>query len=203
MAGSAFAWDATLKKYKGPVELITRWSSETNWYDRLSEAAYGPMFLLELLGEFKLPIPLEYTFIAIEEPWAYGHAKNQHQSGWLKQQAQIQGALLSSLLRYGYREVNEINNQSWRGIVADYLGITTHYSKWGKGSVGKVRARQWAEAKWPKLEKYPDLISSSKHGLIPRPEGSRAQAAQCDDRYAARAMAWWMRREVLAQLTVE
>lgn len=199
IAGSVFAYDHTLRKFKGPYDTILRWEKSTNYYDRIEQAARGHDLVFNLLVQLNYSIPMSRVAIAIEEPWSFGHAGKQ-ESGWLKQQAQISGAFMGALLRYGWVNLYEINNSQWRKIVADDLGITTHWTKWGKGPIGKLRAREWAEAKWPELEKYPDLISSNKLGLIPRPETSKAKAVQCDDRYDARAMALWMKNEWSAYL---
>lgn len=198
IAGSAFGYDKTLNEFKGPHEIITRWQKDTHYFDRMKDVAYGHDMVLDLLGMLNYKVELSNVFIAVEEPWSFGHA-SAGKSAFLKQQAQIHGAFLGSLLRYGYTAIYEIHNTWWRGIIADYLGITIHPSKWGKGPVGKMRAREWAEAKWPDLEKYPDLINS-KNGLKPKPNGSKALVRQCDDRYDARAIGFWMRRECIRQL---
>jgi len=122
----------------------------------------------------------------------------------LKQQAEMSGALLAGLLRYGYRNIYQIHNAWWRKIVADDLGITTHHSKWGKGIIGKMRPKEWSlgafnnyNAEFPNdVPLWPDLIADSKNGgRKAQPEGSRASPLQPDDRYQALPMALWVMRE--------
>lgn len=196
IAIAAVGHDMLLGK-RGPEFSGTRWTKDTHYFDRLTSAALGYKFILDVIGKLGIyKIELANIVIAVEEPWPMGMmGRGKFSSGYAKQQAQIQGAFLGSLLRYGYVNIFEINNQHWRKIVADALGITTHYTKWGSGADGKMRAKEWALQEFPELEEFPDLINHTKLGLIERPEGSKARAVQCHDNYDALAMSMWAVQE--------
>jgi len=220
IAGAAMCYDAVLDQMKGPGFVIRRWSKQDHYFDRLRTAAMGHELIWDLLGELRLGnMPLEKIFIAQEEPFP-PHSKfiMKGQSHTLKQQAEISGAFLGGLLRYGYENIWQIHNQTWRKVIADDLGITTHYSKWRDPSLvevynckpqdtGKFRSKQWAlsspgpgyafmHALSEEIPDFPDIIESSKDGKIPRPEGSVARAVQPDDRYDALAMMWAQYQEL-------
>jgi hypothetical protein len=194
---AAVGYDKVLGK-RGPEFSGTRWTKEIHYFDRLRSAALGYKFILDVIGKLGIySVELANTVIAIEEPWPMGllgHGK--FSSGFAKQQSQIHGAFLGSLLRYGYINIFEINNQHWRKICADALGITTHHTKWGSGVEGKMRAKEWALQEFPEIEEFPDIVQHSKLGLIERPEGSRARAVQCHDNYDALAMSMWAVQEI-------
>jgi hypothetical protein len=130
----------------------------------------------------------------------------------MKQQAEISGAFLSGLVRWGYTNVSQMNSIRWRTMVAEELGITTHHSKWKSPELarkynttpkdsGKFRAKQWALGSEEGMTfaedigfddvipDWPDIIKT-KNGNTPRPEGSTAKAIQPDDRYDALAVCW-------------
>jgi hypothetical protein len=196
IAGAAMAWDKTLNKWVGPAISVHRWQKTTDYFDRLHDAAIAYVLISQMATDLKVIIPHEDIYIAIEEPWAFGQIRGM-QSNALKQQAEISGAFLSGLLRYGYRNMWQINNTAWRQIVAKELGITIHHSKWNPTKTeGKFRAKEWALNKYPILPVLPDLIADSKLGLIPRPEERKAKPVQSDDRYEAVAMCEWMVNEV-------
>lgn len=196
VAAAAFAYDGITQRIVGPATAIIRWERGTDYYDRLKAASRAENVLHELFNELALTPELDQTYIAVEEPWPFGMHKRM-ESNALKQQAQISGAVLSGLVRWGWTQVFEINNTYWRKIVAEALGITIHHSKWNPTKKeGKFRAREYCQQVYPDMPGFPDLIQHSKRGLIPRPEGSKAQAVQNDDRYTAVAIADWMRGEL-------
>jgi hypothetical protein len=210
IAGAAFAYDHTLKKYLGPEFVIRRWSKEDHYFDRLKQASKSHELVLDLQATLHISFPVEDIYIAQEEPIPLGMLKGKSVSGFAKQQAEVSGAFLGGLLRYGFQNIFQINNMRWRKPIADDLGITTHPSKWkdpdlceefncAPANTGKFRAKQWAMMNpgyaWmhsfsEEVPDFPDIIESSKLGKIPRPDGSTAKAVQCDDRYEALAMAW-------------
>jgi hypothetical protein len=217
LAGAAMGYDSTLKKFKGPVFTERRWSRDDHYYDRLNTAARSHDLVLELQHQLGLELNLEEAWIAQEEPWPVGMVGgNKHVSGWLKQQAEISGAFLGSLVRYGWQNVAQINSMKWRTMIADMIfdslgeRISTHHSKWRSPELalkynckpedsGKFRAKQWAldvmapyfgQQMGTEIPDWPDLIMRT-HGLTPRPEDSSAKAAQPDDRYDALAVMWW------------
>jgi hypothetical protein len=215
IAGAAIAWDYTLRKWKGPEFIIVRWDKDDHYFDRISEAVNGRDLIWGLQSQLKISPELQNVFIAQEEPWPMGLVGrvSKQMSQTLKQQAEISGAFLAGLLRYGFQNIFQINNVQWRQIVAKDLGITIHHTKWNPkdaklatefqcrpDKVGKFRAKQWAlgyavrEKFHSEIPEWPDLIDR-KEGLIPRPEDSKARAVQPDDRYDALAIMTWMVEE--------
>ena len=207
IAGAAIAYDAIIRKFKGPVFVEVRWTKQDEYFDRLKVAAKSHELIFDIIGQFHLSLPLEKIFIAQEEPWPFGLVRG-GESGWLKQQAEISGAFLGGLVRYGYENVSQMNTIRWRTVVANDLGITTHHSKWKDPTLcavyncipkdaGKFRTKQWALAYskngnyWnEEVPLWPDIIKSQNLGNIPRPKNSRAKAHQPDDRYDALAICW-------------
>jgi hypothetical protein len=201
IAGAAVAYDAVLKKMKGPAFVICRWERGDHYFERLKEAVNARNFITDLQAELKIMVEPDNVFIAQEEPWPSGR-KLMGNSSSLKQQAEISGAFLGGLLKAGFTEIFQIPNWQWRQIVADGLGITIHWTKYGKGVEGKMRSKEWAllDHQWPnEIPDWTDLINS-KDGLKPRPDGSKARAVQPDDRYDALAVMTWMHREVVKGL---
>jgi hypothetical protein len=210
LAMAGLGWDSVLKKYVGPCFVSVQWHKQDHYFTRLHDLSLVQNRISTLMYDMKMFINLENIYIAQEEPWPLGLAsRSVGQSQTLKQQAEMSGALLAGLLRYGYRNIFQINAAWWKKIVADDLGITIHYSKWGKGLQGKMRPKEWALAgnhgwgsrKWHnefpnKVPVWPDLIADSKNGgRKPKPENSRAKPLQPDDRYQALPMALWVMRE--------
>jgi hypothetical protein len=203
MALAGLAWDEVLKKYKGPGFHYVMWNKHDSYFDRLSYLSKAS-YIYDLCAELNLIIDPQQVYIAAEEPFPFGMAKGKAQSQTLKQQAEMSGAFMAGLLRLGFQNIYQINSAWWRKLVADDLGITTHWSKWGKGIQGKMRPKEWALgigkvplADFPnEIPVWPDLIPDSKNGgRKPKPENSKATPIQPDDRYQALPMALWMMRE--------
>lgn len=183
------AYDAVLDKLLGPVTKSVRWERNVHYYDRMRDAAKAHILILDAVSATGVvQMALDRVHIGIEEPWPMGIVKRAD-SGWLKQQAQIQGAVLGSLIRYGWLDVYEVNNQTWKNIVRQDTGIT------GRGKPDKFDVKDWALALYEDLPDLPDLIEHSKRGLVPRPEGSKAKAKQPDDIYDAVAIMAWLEAE--------
>jgi hypothetical protein len=179
------AYDSVLDKLLGPVTKSVRWERNVHYYERMAVASKAHNLILDAVsGTGVVQMAADKVFIAIEEPWPMGIVKRA-KSGWLKQQAQIQGAVLGSLLRYGWQNIYEVNNQAWKNIVRMDLEM---------GKVDKFDVKAWALALYPNLPDLPDLIESSK-GLIPRPANSKAKAKQPDDIYDAVAIMSWLEAE--------
>lgn len=216
IAGCILGYDRTLDKLTGPHFLMRRWSTSDHYFSRLEMAARAEECVHDLLADAKLFLNIDEIFIAVEEPFPpHGKFMGKGISSSLKQQAEISGAFLGGILRYGYKELYQIGNYDWRKVIADDLGITIHHSKWKDPALaiiynckpdntGKFRAKQWGctpgyafQGLWPEEVPYwPDIIEKTGVGKIPRPEGSIAKAVQPDDRYDALAIAEWMRREL-------
>lgn len=178
--------------------VTTRWPKNTDYFKRMVDAAKAHDIVHELFIEMRIQAEIEEIHFAVEEAVAIGYLQRASNSSWAKQQIQISGAFLGGLLRYGYKDIREIQAQQWQALVAADLGITTHHSKWNPTKKeGKFRAREWVEQFHPAWDgRWPDLIADAKLGLIPKPEGRKQQPKQSDDRYEALAMAWWMRQEM-------
>lgn len=224
MAGAAIAYDRTCDKFRGPAFVMRRWTKDDHYFDRISMAAKSFEMILDLCAELRVVMSLDEIYIAQEEPWAPGMVRG-GASNALKQQAEISGAFLGGMLRYGYNQIFQISNMTWRKLVADEISmwtgedVTTHHSKWRSGELaqihnckpadsGKFRAKQWAlgpfSQKWAEqngaeIPDWPDIINS-KDGKISRPENSHAKAIQPDDRYDALAVMEALRLEIGSQL---
>ena len=130
IAGAAIAFDKTLGKIKGPEFFVRRWGKEYHYYDRLRDSARSHEMMLALeheLGIFSMN--MGEIYIAQEEPWPLGMVTGKL-SNALKQQAEMSGAFLGGLVRYGFENIVQMNSMTWRSMVAQQLGITTHHSKW-------------------------------------------------------------------------
>jgi hypothetical protein len=214
VAGAAIGYDGTLKRMTGPDFTMKFWGKDTHYFERITDCANADTLIHELQERLGIFAELDEIYIAVEEPFPVGMVKRL-ESKALKQQAEISGAFLAGLLRYGYKNIFQISWYQWAQLVAAELGITIHHSKWsykenpfplapsGKGS-GKWRSKEWARMRGVKLLDYeetiipdwPDLINHNTLGKIPRPETSKAKAAQPDDRYDALGVMNWMVNEL-------
>jgi hypothetical protein len=214
IAGAAFGYDRVLNRYVGPKFSMLRWTKDDHYFNRLKAAAKAESIIQELQAELSLFVGPEQIYIYQEEPWPMGASftrKGISQS--MKQQAEVSGAFLGGLIRFGYQNVTQLNSMRWRKIVADDLGITVHHSKWRDpelcatynckpADTGKFRTKQWAlkhtgfQRFFPEeIPNWPDIITRPE-GKVPRPKGSFAKAIQPDDRYDALAIAWTGYREL-------
>lgn len=218
LAGAAIAWDATLNKFKGPVFTITRWTKEDHYFDRLRATGKSFGLVLDMQAAMGISLRTDEVFIAQEEPFPpHGRFMAGRASGALKQQAEISGGFLTGLLGYGFKEIWQVHNTTWRKVIADMLSengrdITIHHTKWKDPALcaiynckpadtGKFRSKQWAFDQFgispvlaqlgftEEIPDWPDLIMATG-GHKPRPEGSKAKAFQPDDRYDALAIMW-------------
>jgi hypothetical protein len=217
IAGAAIGYDTALNKLRGPAFTIQRWQTEDHYFDRLKFAAKSHEMVLDLQAGLKFGVRSEEVFISQEEPFPpHGKFMQGGASGFLKQQAEISGAFLGGLLRYGFKELWQLGSITWRKVVADMLfdalgePVTTHHSKWKSEKLaerfrcnladsGKFRSKQWAlDVMQPffgqmyegdEIPDWPDIVRSNQ-GHKPRPEDSTAKAFQPDDRYDALAILW-------------
>jgi hypothetical protein len=208
IAAAAIGYDVTLNRLVGPEFLWLRWQKEDEYLDRLMEACRAEELIHALQNQLGLLINNDEIYIAQEEPVPMG-LFSKGVSAFLKQQCEVSGAFLGGLMRYGYRNIFQINSTQWRQMVAQNLGITIHHSKWKSPELceqfnckpkdsGKFRSKQWALGlnhgligwQFPYTNEIPDWpdIIEAKHGKVPRPEGSKAKAVQPDDRYDALAV---------------
>ncbi len=179
IAAVAFGYDALTDKMTAIRYDSVRWAGETDYFKRLKDAAYASQLVLNVTaGSYVMA--LDNVYIAIEEPFYYGAVKA-GRSGFIKQQAEINGAVKASLLRWGYTHIFEINNQQWRATVR-HDGVTIR-----TGDQGKWDVKTWAIKAFG-LPDLPDLVAGKHGGKIPRSEsgwGAKAKAVQPDDIYDA------------------
>lgn len=171
------------------------WEKDDDYLLRMKQAAKAHDVFHNLFENMKIECDLHQVFVAVEEAVSFGHIQR-HAGQTIKQQIQMSGAFIGGVLRYGWPHLYEIQANQWRKMVADDLGITIHHTKWNPDKhIGKYRAQQWVEKFHPKWDgHWPDMIRTTKRGLIPRPESSKAKGEQSDDRYEALAIMEFMRR---------
>lgn len=175
ISGAMTVYDAVVDELKGPGLHSVRWERPTHFLDRLAEATRAGNFVLDLLSETcSASIPLDRFWIGVEEAWPAGIVKKAD-SGWLRQQAQVQGAFMGGLVKYGYTKVYEVNAQLWKNPIREETGI---------GRPDKWDVKAWALDTFA-VPDFPDLIKHSKRGLIAKPDTSKAKPMQPDDRYDA------------------
>lgn len=211
LAACGIAYDKILNKYKGPVFTTKRWNTGIEYFERIRDSSKSHELILDLLMKLKLTLSNDEIWIAQEEPWPLGITLGKT-SGYMKQQAEISGAFLAGLVRWGYPNIAQMNTTHWRQVVAADLGITIHHTKWRSPELavkynclpedsGKFRSKQWARSfpreNFPELvPDFPDIIHT-RAGNTPRPEGSVAKARQPADEYDALAIAWTFYLELL------
>lgn len=181
LALSAKMYDSTLRELKGPSWAITRWSKEVSLDEKLRQVAKGHDFIHEIMYELNHGIipDSEVLFIGVEElpPRAMDARR-------YREQAEIIGAFVGGLLRYGFTNVIRVNIKSWQSLVAADMEVSLKdLDKW----IVKEWARQLHDA-----PKWKDLIRNNKQGLIPKPQGSKAMPEQPDDRYDATGIMEWV-----------
>lgn len=193
VAGAAFGYDGTLGRYAGPVFVDQRWPRNTHYFTRLEQCARANVFVHDLIAKLLLTPDLHEIFIAVEEPWPMGIFKGKLKPdvSWAKQQAQLTGAFLGGLVRYGYKNVFEINNTTWKKPIADELELPGRT----RNPEMKWKVQEWALDSYVGVPDWPPIIDSKK-GRVPRPEGSRAKGVQPDDRYDALGIMDWLKTEI-------
>jgi hypothetical protein len=221
IAGAGIAYDAILKRMRGPVFVHYRFGPDDDYFSRLEVAAKSHDICHDILGGLGVALPLTDIFICQEEPFPAHTAFTRKGAGQaLKQQAEISGAFLGGLVRWGYTNIVQVSNQHWRGHVAKQISestgedVTTYPAKWRSGDLaarfgckpidsGKFRVVQWAHDVYEpwigqeggqEIPQFPPMIKN-KSGKIPKPENSRAKPFQPDDRYDALAIADWLRSD--------
>lgn len=225
LAGAAIGYDATLDRMKGPAFSMRRWGPDDDYFSRILMSANAHEMVHDMLADLGLILGNDEIWIAQEEPWPpHSSFVNRGISLSLKQQAEISGAFLGGLVRWGYSNIFQVGNSSWRKLVADEItdagieAVTTHHTKWKSAKLaeiyncapkdsGKFRAHQWARHVFEPwivqqggavVPEFPPMIHKKIDGRdhkVPRPENSKAKAFQPDDRYDALAIMAWMLHE--------
>lgn len=194
IAVTAVSWDAVLKKMSDVAYGEIRWTPEHDYFTRILEAAKCHRLLVDVLLQ-TWGMDYERVAIAVEEPFPLGMvARHTFQASWIKQQSEVAGAAKGSLLRYGFKNIYEINNSQWKATLRRE-GITIR-----KMPDGKWDVKEWAIAALG-LPDIPDLVKSKSGMLIVRPEhgfGAKAKPAQPSDIYDAAAVMAWMQDEILS-----
>lgn len=186
IAGTGIRYDATLDQLSACAFSQWRWEQGDDWFKRLGKAAKGHDLVHDILGQIGWFGHNHQVFIGIEQAWPFGIVKRAD-SAWLYQQAQMHGAFVGGLVRYGYSEVYEVNAASWRSIVSTELGVK-------QTSELKFQTQGWAMETWD-LPELPEIVSVDGRGKIERPEsgaGANKKADHPNDVYDAAAVMTWM-----------
>lgn len=219
IAGAAFAYDAGLKQMKGPVFIHYRFGPDDDYFERLKFVASAKDLMFDLTSALNVFLPLEDIYICQEEPFPAHTGFTKRGGGQsLKQQAEISGAFLGGLVKWGYTNIVQVSNQHWRQNVAAQISestgedVTIYPQKWKSGALasrfgckpddsGKFRVVQWAHDVWEpwiaqqggiEIPQFPHMITRDGR-KIPKPEDSKAKPFQPDDCYDALAIADWLR----------
>ena len=194
IAVTAVSWDSTLKKMSNVAHGEIRWMPGDGYFKRLEQAAKCHNLLVDILLQ-TWGMDYDRVCIAVEEPFPMGMVtRKTFQASWIKQQSEIAGAAKGSLLRYGFKNIYEINNAQWKATLRRE-GIDIR-----KMPDGKFDVKDWAIAALG-LPELPDLVRAKNGGLIPRPDsgfGAKAKPAQPSDIYDAAAVMAWMQDEILS-----
>jgi hypothetical protein len=193
VAVAGISYDAVLDKRQSVAVAQTRWMPDDDYFKRLGEAARSEGIVMDVLTALWM-VKFERVFIAFEEPWYYGAVKT-GKSQWLKQQAEIAGAVKGSLVRYGFTNLYEINNQQWKAVLRKE-GCDLASNK--KDPRMKWKVKEWAIEAYG-LPDFPDLVANREGAKIPRPAegyGARAKGVQPDDIYDATAVMAWMQDQI-------
>ena len=204
IAAVAWGYDAKIGKHKVEHGEI-RWMPEVDYFARMRDAAKAHELVLDLLHKM-WTVDLENVYIAMEEAVHYG-AIQRGIAAFAKQQMEVAGALKGSLARYGFPNMEEVNNSSWHKTLRQE-GI--QFAAIPRGTRGVERERIKLENKYLvkefAIEFYglpdlPDLVASKSGAKIPRPEsgfGAKAKAVQPNDIFDAAAVLHYHRRELEA-----
>jgi hypothetical protein len=183
IAVAAIGYDSLLDKMTKTKWAQVRWLAEDDYFKRINDAA---MIHMKVLDTLPIGLRMERVFIFQEEPVPLGMmraGRTSFESGWVKQQCEISGAVLGSLTRWGYSNIWQINNAQWKATLRRE-GVTIR-----KMPEGKWDIKDWAIQAYG-LPELPDLVKGKTGGKIPRPEsgyGARAKPVQPDDVYDAAA----------------
>jgi hypothetical protein len=183
IALTAIGYDALMGKLTKVKWAQVRWLAEDDYFKRINDAAMIHMKVLDVLP---IGLNLDRVYIFQEEPVPLGmmrSGRGTFESGWVKQQCEISGAVLGSLTRWGYSNIWQINNQQWKKVLRNE-GVTI-----SKMPEGKWNVKEWAIQAYG-LPDLPDLVKGKTGGKVPRPVsgyGAKAKAVQPDDVYDAAA----------------
>ena len=186
IAGTGIVFDRHTQEWSQCAFSQWRWEQGDDWFTRLGKAAKAHDIVHDILGQISWFGENHHVFIGVEQAWPFGIVKRAD-SAWLYQQAQMHGAFIGGLVRYGYSELYEVNAASWRSIVSTELGVK-------QTSDLKMQVKGWAIDAWD-LPELPDIVQTSTRGKVERPEsgaGAKAKAVHPNDVYDAAAVMTWM-----------
>jgi hypothetical protein len=175
LSGCARAWDAPMSKLTEPAWFRLPWEKGTPHIDKLRYLAQAQDAVHYLTNELGIIVELPYIYIGLEDlPPRMMQAKR------YREQAELIGAFLGGLLRWGYPNVSLISTSTWRKLVADDLEQPFK-------DLDKWHVKNWAKEVYD-APNWKDLIYNQKLGLIPKPKKSKAMPQQPDDRYDSTAI---------------
>lgn len=185
IAGAMTAYDARLDQMLGPTFVEYRWKKSEHFFNRLMVAAKGHELVLDLIyGCGAFPRESSQVHIGIEEPVPYGlMSRKKFEAKHAIQQAENIGAFMSSLLRWGWNNIYEVNNATWQSLVCQ-----ESETPWKERN--KFTSKKWALGAYSEIPEWEDIVDTGD-GYAARPEegrGAKAQALWCDDRYDALAV---------------
>lgn len=197
IAATAISFDATLNKMTDVAWGEIRWTPEDDYFKRLGAAAKCHDLLLDVLSSL-WSYDYSRVCIAVEEPIPLGMVNrkgpNQMRGDYIKQQCEIAGAAKGGLVRFGFPNIYEINNATWKATLRRE-GVEIR-----KMPEGKFDVKEWAISALG-LPDLPDLVKGKNGGKIPRPEsgfGANAKPVQPSDVYDAAAVMAWMQDEIIS-----
>lgn len=178
LSGCAQLWDGVLSELKGPAWFRLPWVKDTPHFEKLKYLAQAQDAVHYLTNELNAIVEIQHVYIGVEDlpPRAMNAQR-------YREQAELIGAFLGGLLRWGYPNVSLINSSTWQKLVADDLG---------KKANNEFKKDKWHVKNWARevygAPNWKDLVRNGKLGLIPKPKGSTAMPEQPDDRYDANAI---------------
>lgn len=203
IAAVALGYDGLTRKHSVTHGEI-RWTPEVDYFKRLGEAARSHDLILDLLRPMWVVDPSR-VFIAMEEPIFYG-AVRANIGSFIKQQCEIGGCVKGALVRYGFENLAEVGNSSWKKTLRVRYGVKFETVPRGTSATDKkkINLRNKMAIKAFAIHEFglpdlPDLVRSKEGAKIPRPEsgyGAKAQAEQPSDVYDAAGVAAWFMEDL-------
>lgn len=182
VAGACLAFDSKLDRMLGPSFVEKRWTKDTHLYDRIKDAAYGHELVMELIhGAQAFPKDVDQVFIGIEQAVPFGmlSGRGKFTAAYAAQALEIHGSFKGALLRWGYKNVVDVNNATWQSLCC--RETSTPFKE-----RNKFVSKKWAlQAFGNAVPDWPDIVETA-NGAAPRPaegKGAKAAALWADDRY--------------------
>jgi hypothetical protein len=190
LSACGVGYDAVMREMTDVAWSEVRWHPNTNYFARLADASCVDL-VLDVMRKLWV-IDVSRVFIAIEEPFPFGMLKRMD-SGFVKQQCEVAGALKGAIAKWGFKNMDEINNSQWKAAIRKAGCKRIRAMPEGKWDI-----KEWAIKRYG-LPDFPDLVRSKSGAKISRPEtgyGANAKAIQPSDIYDAAACMEWMRQNI-------